>query len=301
MEPTLNAPDIWIWLVPSLFGLCFAGLGYIVTQAMRSGAEAYSQAYSEQASLQFEDMFLFIPPHRITEISWSFASVIFLLTFFAVGNFESQQSSLIGILVAGVVAGLFLNAPTVLLSWLKARRLARFNVQLVDALVTMSNSLKAGFSIAQSIEAVVNNSQAPLSQEFAVFLHETRVGVPFDDALRNMVERVGSDDLVLVAMAIETARITGGNLTEVFDSIAGTIRERMRIEGRIRTLTAQGRLQGIVIGLMPIALGFMMIVIDPEMMMPFLRSKVGLIVIGAVIILETVGFLAIRKIVRIDV
>jgi tight adherence protein B len=112
---------------------------------------------------------------------------------------------------------------------------------------------------------------------------------------------VRSDDLVLVAMAIETARITGGNLTEVFDSIAGTIRERMRIEGRIRTLTAQGRLQGIVIGVMPILLAIMMIVIDPEMMLPFLRSRMGLIVVGAVIILETVGFLAIRKIVRIDV
>ncbi|MDA0321100.1 MAG: type II secretion system F family protein [Verrucomicrobia bacterium] len=301
MDTPLSAPDSWMWMIPALFGICFAGLGYMIVQALRSGAEAYSNAYSEQASRQFEDIFLFIPAQRITDISWSLASLIFLLTFFAVGDVQSEKSALTGILVAGVVAGLFLNAPAVVLSWLKGRRLHRFNVQLVDALVTMSNSLKAGFSITQAIETVVRNSQAPLSQEFAVFLHETRVGVPFDDALRNIVERVRSDDLVLVAMAIETARITGGNLTEVFDSIAGTIRERMRIEGRIQTLTAQGRLQGIVIGVMPILLAIMMIVIDPEMMLPFLRSRIGLIVVGAVIILETVGFLAIRKIVRIDV
>jgi tight adherence protein B len=141
---------------------------------------------------------------------------------------------------------------------LRARRLAAFNLQLVDALVSMSNALRAGFSIQQAFESIVKEGKKPIAQEFSVFLQQMRIGVRFEDALKNLEERVGSEDLTLMVRAVEIARQTGGNLTETFDRIADTIRERSRIEGRIKALTAMGRLQGIVVGLIPVFLLFIL-------------------------------------------
>ena len=113
--------------------------------------------------------------------------------------------------------------------------------------------------------------------------------------------RIGSQDLSLVVMAIETARTTGGNLTEILGAISKTIRERMRIENRITTLTSQGRLQGIVVGAMPIVIAIALLIVDPETMKPFLNSMTGLIVMSIVAIMITCGGLMIRKIINIDV
>jgi tight adherence protein B len=293
--------DALLWIAPLLYAVAFGGLGYMLLLALQAGSEAYAAEYTERTARQFEDIFLFIPTKRLLELAWALSAVCFLLAFYLFSDLSSERGIVIGIAVAALTALLALRLPSLLLRALRVRRRTRFNTQLVDALMTMSNALKAGFSITQAVESVVRNGEAPISQEFSVFLHETRVGVPFEEALNNMVERVGSDDLRLVAVSIETARLTGGNLTEVFESIAATIRERMRIEGRIRTLTAQGRLQGIVIGVMPILLCVAMVFVDPDMMMPFLHSRVGLIVLGAVAIFELLGFFFIRKIVRIDI
>jgi tight adherence protein B len=128
-----------------------------------------------------------------------------------------------------------------------------------------------------------------------------RVGMSMEDGLESLQSRVGSQDLALMVSAVEIARQTGGNLTEVFEKIAHTIRERMRIELRIRTLTAQGRLQGVVVGLMPLLLGVAMFFLDPAMMMAFFHSWLGVSVMVAVGVLEVMGFLVIRKIIHIDV
>ncbi len=291
----------YIFLVSSLYLISFGGLSFVMLQAIHSGAEAYSNVYTVEASRQFEDIFLFIPPNRLTEVAWSLSAAVFLLVFFLTGSLESQASVVRGV-ACGAVAGVTaLQTPKWLLALLRIRRRHRFNNQLVDALVSMSNSLKAGFSIMQTVESEVQKHMNPLSQEFGILLHETRIGLKFEDALNNMEERVQSEDLTLVVRAIEIARQTGGNLTEVFETIAATIRERMRIEGRIRTLTAQGRLQGIIIGIMPLLLCGALLLIDPGMMIPFLKSKVGIIIIAAVLVLESIGAVFIRKIIRINV
>jgi tight adherence protein B len=199
------------------------------------------------------------------------------------------------------MAGIGWTIPRRVLAVLKQRRLERFNLQLVDSLVNMSNALKAGFSLQQAIELVVKEGQNPISQEFGMYLHQMRVGLPMEEALASLQKRVGSADLNLMVSAFETARQTGGNLTEVFEKIAHTIRERLRIELRIKTLTAQGRLQGIIVGAMPLLLGVAMFFLDPVMMMTFLHSAFGLAMLAGVIILEFLGALMIRKIIRIDV
>ena len=154
---------------------------------------------------------------------------------------------------------------------------------------------------ALTFETIARENRAPISQEFGVFLHETRVGLNMSEAMNNLEARVGSQDLMLMVAAIETARQTGGNLTEVFDKIAHTIRERMRVERRIRTLTAQGRLQGIVVGAMPFLLAAAMSLLDARMMTSFFHSTMGVTICVAVLLLVGFGGLLIRKIVRIDV
>jgi len=280
---------------------CFTGLGYQVFRAMLAGAESYSGAYSKDTARQFEDIFLFIPPRRIAELAWALSVVVFLLAFLLIGNFRSTQGVAVGT-VAGLVGGGFaLLSPRHLLTALRKRRLKRFNLQLVDTLISMSNALKAGFSITQAFESVVKDGEAPIAQEFDFFLQQTRLGITFSDAMANLEQRVGSEDLTLVASAIETARKTGGNLMEVFAKIADTIRERMRIETRIRTLTAQGRLQGTVVSLMPVAIGVALMILDPEMMQAFIYAPIGWILIATTIVLILIGGILIRSIVQIDI
>ena len=292
--------DASMWLIPLLFTLSLGGLTYFILQSFQAAAQEYAEAYTETAGRQMEDMFLFIPPRRILELAAASAAICFLLGFLALGGLVGR--TLMRGLVVGLMTGaLGWNIPRVALAVMRQRRLQKFNVQLVDSLVNMSNALKAGFSIQQAIEMVVREGQSPISQEFGTFLHQTRVGMRMEDAFESLLKRVGSQDLALMVASIEIARQTGGNLTEVFERIAHTIRERMRIELRIRTLTAQGRLQGIVVGSMPLLLGFAMFMLDKRMMLTFLDSGFGLGVLVAVGILEVLGALVIRKIINIDV
>jgi tight adherence protein B len=292
--------DAMLWVVPTLYLLSFAGLGYFILQALGAGAEAYSREYTASAARQLEDIFVFIPPRRIIELATGCALLCFVFVFVAASGFS--PSAILRAAILGTAAGLVgWNVPAAILKLLKKRRLRRFNEQLVDALLSMSNALRAGFSILQSFESVVKQEINPISQEFSVFLHQTRIGVRLEEALQNLQQRVGSEDLALMISSIEIARQTGGSLPDVFDRIAQTIRERMRIERRIRTLTAQGRLQGIVVGAMPVGLAAAMFALDPGMMLTFFRSPVGIAVIVLVAVLETAGALLIRKIIRIDV
>lgn len=282
-------------------GVSLGALAFILLRSFSEGAVTYSDSYSDTTSRQLEDLFLFIPPRRIAEASWACASIGFLLFAGLLFNPAKPMMILVGLVVGLVAAFGAFQLPSHLLTVLRNRRRRRFNEQLVEALAQISNALKAGFSISQAFETVVENGENPIAQEFEVFLQQQRVGVSFSDALDNLNNRVGSQDLSLVCSAMDIARKTGGNLTEIFDKISLTIRKRMRIERRVMTLTAQGRLQGFIVGAMPLVVGIAMAVFRPSMMMPFLRSAAGLASVAGVIILVTLGALVIRKIIRVDV
>ncbi|HMP76967.1 MAG TPA: type II secretion system F family protein [Kiritimatiellia bacterium] len=289
------------WLACLLFGLCFGGLGYVLLRGIREAMDQYADLHAEDTARQLEDVFLFIPPRRVLEFARIGAIGLFLAAFLAFGDLSTARGLGTG-LFFGLAAGLAaLRAPTVLLRMLRERRRQRFNDQLVDALLRMSNALKAGFSLLQAFETVVKEGQNPIAQEFGMFLHQTRVGVRFEDALDQMDQRVGSEDLTLTVRAVEVARLTGGQLTEVFENIAATIRERNRVQGRIRALTAQGRLQGIVVGLLPILLLLGMSMIDPVMITTFVTSGPGIAMLAVVVVLEWIGYVVIKKITNIDV
>ena len=165
----------------------------------------------------------------------------------------------------------------------------------------MSNALRAGFSLSQAFDSVVELGDKPIAEEFQILQQQLRIGMSFEDALESMSERVGSDDLTLVTTAILISRKTGGNVTEIFDKISETIRGRQKIERKVRTMTAQGRVQGIIVSAMPIFLGAVMTAIKPKLMIPFFCSLTGVIAMAVMFFLIIIGWLIIRKIIRIDV
>lgn len=294
-------PSIATWLLAALFALCFGGLAWALLNALREAMDAYNEVYAEDTARALEDVFLFIPPGQVLHIARIAAVGLFVLFFLLFGDFASPRGLLVGLFFGLLGGGAALQAPRIILQVLRERRRHRFNEQLVDALSRMGNALKAGFSILQAFESIVQEGQNPIAQEFGVFLHQIRVGMKFEDALRELDRRVGSADLTLTVRAIEVARLTGGNLTDVFEKIAATIRERVRIEGRVRALTAQGRLQGIVVGAMPLLLLAAMSLIDPRMMAGFFTSVPGIALLVLALVLEIAGGLLIRKITRIQV
>ena len=193
------------------------------------------------------------------------------------------------------------NGQSPLARWLDNKRREKFNQQLPEALATMSNALRAGFSISQAFDSVVEQGEKPMSEEFAILQQQLKIGMSFEDALESLGQRVGSDDLMLVTTAILISRKTGGNVTEIFDKISETIRGRMKIERKVKTLTAQGRMQGIIVSAMPVFLGLIMTLIKPNLMIPFLTSFFGIMAVLLMSALIFVGWMMIRKIVKIDV
>jgi tight adherence protein B len=209
-------------------------------------------------------------------------------------------------LLVGALVGFML--PRLWLGRRKSGRLGAFNKQLPDTITLLANALRAGSSFLQAIELVVRESRPPVSTEFSRVIREVNLGLPFEQALENMVRRVRSDDLELMATAISIQHTVGGNLAEILDSIAYTIRERVRIQGEIKTLTAQQRLSGYVVGFMPIALGGFLFVAAPSFMEPMFKNPpdvlglpagVVILIFGGVMMF--IGFMLIRKIVDIEV
>ncbi|HYO42189.1 MAG TPA: type II secretion system F family protein [Candidatus Limnocylindrales bacterium] len=210
------------------------------------------------------------------------------------------------LLLIGLAVGFFI--PRFWLGRRKNGRLNAFNKQLPDTITLIANALRAGSSFLQAIELVVRESRPPVSTEFGRVIREVNLGLSFDTALENMVRRVKSDDLELMATAIAIQHTVGGNLAEILDSIAFTIRERVRIKGEIRTLTAQQRLSGYVVGFLPIGLAGFLFIAAPDFMKPMFdnRVAVGGLPLGVIILAlggfsMFMGFMFIRKIVDIEV
>ena len=289
------------WVAAALTGVAAGGLAWLVVVSFAEGARSAADTYEDEMARTLESMFLFVPARRLVELGWMAAGVVFLVAMLPFCRLEPPWVLPVGMAVALVLAVGAFCLPRVAVNWLRARRLARFNLQLLETLPMMANALRAGFSINQAFESVAEGTDAPMSQEVSLFLQQLRVGVSFSEALAALDARVGSEDLTLVCTAIDIARRSGGNLTEIFDSIAETIRARLRIHQHVRTLTAQGRLQGIVIGAMPFLLGIGMAVFKPALMMPFLCSLAGVATVVAVTLMVALGGLLIRKIVNIDV
>ncbi len=214
---------------------------------------------------------------------------------------------IIGYVITRNIGGFFMLAGPGLIvprSYVKLRqfqRIRKIDNQLVDALILISNSLKSGYSFFQGMELVAEEAPHPISNEFRRMLREINLGYPVEQALDGLSERVPSEDLDLVVTVIKIHRQIGGNLAEILDKIVHTIRERIRIKGEINTLTAQGKLQGIILTLMPPAMCVGIYMMNPEFMMPLFTTLLGKLMLAVAFILQMIGGFMIKKIVEIKV
>ncbi|MFC1611175.1 type II secretion system F family protein [Myxococcota bacterium] len=262
----------------------------LVVTVLRRAYEQYEERYLAKKITDLSEMFFFVGPRQL---------VVLTLAVTVIG-------ATLGILLFGpvittilVLCGLLF--PTLLVRFYRARRIKRFEEQLVDALVGMASAFRAGMTLYQSMEEVARTSSAPLAQEFSLTVREVRLGKTTEEALENLASRVESDDLRLVVTAINTARSIGGNMAEMLDTISNMIRERFRIEGRIRALTAQGKLQGWIIGAMPVLVWFGFDMVRPDLTRPMMQHWFGYAVVGLVAFLEILGILLIRRVVGIRI
>jgi tight adherence protein B len=225
----------------------------------------------------------------------------------------------LGIAGAGVLIGLlatlrfgtpiaFLPCPVAVwfisgfvLRFLQARRKKAFDKQLGDTIILLSNALKAGYSFAQAVSTVSKSANPPIADEFSRATREMALGISVDDALNHMVKRNVSEDFDLIVTAVQIHRVVGGNLAEILDTIAHTIRERVRIKGEISSLTAQARASGWIITVLPIALAAMLCVISPDYFTPMFHQTMGIVMLAIGGFSMAVGFALIQKIVKIEV
>ena len=265
-------------------------LSLLALEAVRRAFEQYKRRYLARSVNDLSGMFLFLDPKQILRLN------LCALLLLAAGGYWAG-----GVLLAALAAVAGFLSPSLLVRFYRRRRLLRFNSQLADGLQQMANALRAGFTLQQAIDQVGREGNAPLRQELGLLIKEVKLGLPLDDALAAMAKRVGSEELDLMATSTAIARQLGGNLAELFESIAATIRERFRLEGRIAALTSQGKLQGLIVAALPLCVGLFLDAYRPDLIAPMFETAYGYVLVGAVILLQGTGFVLIRRIVAIDV
>lgn len=229
-------------------------------------------------------------PKEFNRLRWGLTIGMFLITAFLLKN------PVLGVILA---VGVFV-VPGIALSFAIEKKKSVFEGQIPTALSLIRNSVEAGFSFLQAMEVVATEMEAPISEEFSRVLHEASVGKDLEEALVNMQNRVLSDEIRLVVIAVLIQREVGGNLVQVIDVILATVKDRIQIKGEIRSATAQGRISALIICLIPFILAGVMYMINPEYMSPLFTTIIGQIMIGFAVALIGFGAFLISKIIKID-
>ena len=208
--------------------------------------------------------------------------------------------------VIGAIAGFF--APRFYVKRQQAVRVRKFDDQLGDMLNLMTNGLRAGYSTMQAMEAVSRELPAPISDEFRRVVQEIQIGIPMEKALENVLRRIPSEDLDFVVTAINVQREVGGNLSEILDTISFTIRERVRIKGEIRVMTANVRASGAILSLIPLGLGLALWFISPDYIGTFFapndvvpQPACGIVAVAVIVGMILAGYFVMMKIADIEV
>jgi len=251
----------------------------------------YRAQFTERARFQVQEFFLFIDARQL------FAANIAIMTLGALFTRAATGSTLLALPVFFLLALL----PRATYAFMRRRRMRRFEEQLPDALMMLAGGMRAGGGLVSAMSQMVAEAPAPLSQEFTLLLREQRLGVTLDQSLNGLARRMPTQTTVLVVSAIRIASETGGGLAETLERTAQTIRSRLQMEGKISALTAQGKLQAWVVGLLPVALMMVLRKLEPGAMSLLWDSSVGWAVLAVLAVLEAMGVYVIRKIIAIDV
>lgn len=254
-------------------------------------AQKYHETFKYNAKRNLSDMFLFIEPGKLFVGNIVLMIVTFIVVWAYTGTWFVALIAVIGMAIL----------PPYLYKYLQKRRRKKFIQQLPDGLNMICASMRSGSSLINAIEATVQEAEAPLSQEFSLFLREQRLGVDFMEALDNMVERMPEQDFKLVVSGMQISKEIGGNLAETLERLGETLRKKIEMEGKIDSLTAQGRIQGIVMTCLPIFLGYVLYHMEPVHMSRLFTEPMGWIVIAGSSVMLYIGYFFIQKIVNIDV
>lgn len=284
------------------FGSIFWVGGSLLYGLLRNGEALYSwfgkkgQTQVDQMAEKLDLMFYEITPQKIAQFYAGYLVFLFLLgAYLALPN--------IG---AGFVFGMLFvwvgwSLPLRLIQILFTRRVKKFVLQMVDGLSLMSNGLRSGLNVPQALSIVQSELPNPISQEFGLILSQNKLGTTLEDAMGNLSKRMPHDDIEMFTTSVNILKETGGNLAETFDTIAYTIRERIKIESKIAAMVSQGVMQGIIVVLMPFALGAILYQIDPERIRPMFTTVPGWIMLFVMMSLQFLGGWTIWKIVQIKV
>ena len=199
----------------------------------------------------------------------------------------------------GLAAGFIL--PSILIKSMNSRRINKFSQQLVDGMMILSSSLKAGLSLIQAIEIVVEEMPPPISDEFNLLIKENRMGVSLENCLAHLKQRMPVGDLRLISNAVVITQETGGDLTRILEQLVFTIREKVKLARKVKSLTVQGRLQGVIMGLLPIAFAIFTYFVNPDSFNLMLNNPLGRKLLMLAVILEVIGLIAIKKLSKVKV
>lgn len=282
-------------LLPSVIaaGIAVAMVLFVAAMWMlgRSLAASYQEKVLDTTSLKLSDMFIFMDPRLLTKLSIIATVLVPVVLLIVSGN------PLLA--VAGAVVCLV--GPGLVHKRLKARRRRMLIRQLPDTLDSLVGALRSGMSLQQGLALLAEQLPKPSSQEFSLLVRKLRMGVGMDEAVDELELRIGSREYTMFATSMRIAREVGGNLTESLERLADTMRRKLAMEDKIDALTAQGKLQGIIVGCLPLFLMAALNAMEPEAMAPLFTTWIGYGVLLLIFLLECVGFVLIRKIVAIDV
>jgi tight adherence protein B len=283
--------DQHLLLAQAMISLLAVGAVLVLAWWARSALRQWRQRFTETARVSMADMFLFLDPASLFKLNLAAFILLPLLVWLLTGN------PLLAVLAA--LAGAI--APRLTWTVLRKRRVSRLVLQLPDGLTMMSGAMRAGAGLQAALDLVVKEMPAPLSQEFSVLLREQRLGVPLEESLRGMSERLQLEDMNLFVSALTIAKEVGGNLSEILERLAATLRAKAVMEGKINALTSQGKLQGIVVGALPVFLAGILYTMEPAAMRPLFVTWYGWATMVTIGVLLLLGGVFIRKIVNIDV
>ena len=251
----------------------------------------YREQFKERTSFQAREFFLFVDPGKI------FAAHVALVVLGSLLSALFFRNLLLG-LGTGAALGVL---PRFVFARMRQRRLRRFEEQLPDALTMLSGALRAGLSLRSAIGQLVIEAPAPLGQEFTLLLREQRLGATLEQSLNGLARRIPTPTTILTVSAMRIASETGGGLAEMLERTANTVRSSLQIEGKIGALTAQGKMQAWVVGMLPVGLMLVLNQMEPREMSVLWHSPMGWGALAAIGTLEALGIYVIRRIIAIDV
>lgn len=284
------------WGITLAIGALVFFFSYLMSDRIIGWLHQRSLGQREEVLLYLERMFVETNRKKVTlamvSTSFGLGAMFFVICW---------PHVLVGTIMAiGVTIGMW-SVPKIFIRNLWDRRCTAFVNQMVDGMTLMSNGVKAGLSVQQCMERVVENMPNPISQEFGLVLSQMRIGRSMQESLNELGTRIPRPDVQMFVTAVNILQETGGNLAETFATITYTIRERQKVEKKIEALTAQGITQGIIISMVPFFLLGVFYLIDPKYVEPLFTTALGLVALFVMIALQVIGGLMIRKIVKINV